>query len=301
MDLQWGTGGSVMRPELEAFLRNYGTSFEHAFFSFQPRTSDLLINEAALAPMIPGYQNFQSRLGHIRDWGLHHTFLNMGSMESRYPRELVASTTNALTRRLGIGWINEDLGIWSLLGKTLAYPLPPALSARGLKASIENIDFYQAHLEAQLRVEFPGFSEGHSIVLGDMCALEYFRRCIDETGVDCVLDTGHILGYQWLRGRRGTRMFEGLEELLPVDACVEIHLSGCTIVGERFVDFHHGIIQDEQLELLDFLLERCPNLRTVTYEDPKFTADGLLIPKSVHNFEKLKERVARWKRLMAIA
>jgi len=190
-------------------------------------------------------------------------------------------------------WVNEDLGIWSLRGKVLPYPLPPFLTEDGLRAAAYNVRFYQEHLAAPLVVEFPGFTDGASFYMGNMDAFEFFARLARETSVAVTLDTGHLLGYQWLKNRRGDDFLDGLD-VLPFENTFEIHLSGSQIVNEKFRDLHHGVLLDEQLELLEYLLPRCPNLKCVTYEDPKFHKDGSLIPKAVPNFERLRDKVNAW-------
>ena len=62
------------------------------------------------------------------------------------------------------------------------------------------------------------------------------------------------------------------------------------------MDFHHGIIMDEQIELLKILISRCPNLKAITYEDPKFDDEGLIIPKAKKNYGELKKCVREWEK-----
>ena len=81
---------------------------------------------------------------------------------------------------------------------------------------------------------------------------------------------------------------------LPLANAFEIHLSGCSVVGDRFVDAHHGVLLDAQLELLRRLLPRCPNLRLVTYEDPRFTDAGELIPAARPGVSALFDATAGW-------
>ena len=71
---------------------------------------------------------------------------------------------------------------------------------------------------------------------------------------------------------------------MPLDRCFEIHLSGCAIDGERFLDLHHGVLLDAQLTMLERLLERCPNVRAITYEDPAFDAARALEAQSLGGF-----------------
>ena len=107
------------------------------------------------------------------------------------------------------------------------------------------------------------------------------------------LDVGHLLSYQWLRGRRGEALYGELERL-PLAHCVEIHLSGASISRGFFQDFHHGILMDEQLQLLGRLLAACPNLRVVTYEDPRFDESGALLPRTRAGYQRLRRIVAEW-------
>jgi hypothetical protein len=89
------------------------------------------------------------------------------------------------------------------------------------------------------------------------------------------------------------KMFNGLEKL-PFENCFELHLSGCQIIKGKFRDLHHGVLMDEQIQLLDYLLPLCPNLKAITYEDPKYTDEGILIPKSQKNYQRMKEAVEKW-------
>jgi hypothetical protein len=51
---------------------------------------------------------------------------------------------------------------------------------------------------------------------------------------------------------------------------------------------------DEQIELTESLLELCPNLVGVTYEDPRYDDAGRLVEKSVPNVERLRTLVGEW-------
>ena len=131
--------------------------------------------------------------------------------------------------------------------------------------------------------------------MGQLDAYDFFRAIAEETDSPVTIDLGHVLSYQWLRRRTGDRMFEGLERL-PLAHCFEMHLSGCQITGGKFRDLHHGVLLDEQLALLEHLLPRCPNLRSITYEDPKYTDDGVLLAKAIPNYERLRQIAAQWRK-----
>lgn len=296
LDLPWGSPFGLVRDPVRgdgpsARTRAYleqGKGWTHFFASWQPR------NRNRLDPK-DYFKAFDAVFG-LLDPGciraLHQTTFNLAGA-APYDRARVVDFTNALIDRYDLQWVNEDLGIWSLGGCQLPYPLPPYPTDAGLDIAIANTRFVMDRLIAPLLVEFPGFSEGTNVLNGPWHAYDFFRELIDQTGTPVTLDTGHLLSYQWLRGKRGEAMFDELDRL-PLDACFEIHMSGCQIVGDRFVDAHHGVLLDEQLRLLSILLEKCPNVRAITYEDPRFDADGALIKRAIPGWEALQQVVAQW-------
>ena len=297
LDLPWGAPigfthdpvrGDVVTDRVVHFLQRYQSAFSYVFVSWQPRDRNAL----SIADYAAAYDDLVSRIPAFDARALHQTTFNLGALEP-YRRDTIVAFTNALIERYGFRWVNEDLGLWSIHGRPLPYPLPPYLTNAGLAASIRNTIEVQQGLREPLVVEFPGFSDGTSFVVGPLHAFDFFRTVVEETGSPCTLDIGHLLSYQWLRGRRGKELYAEFERL-PLDHCLEIHLSGCEIDGERFLDYHHGILMDEQLELLGRVVPMCPNLRVITYEDPKFDAEGFLVPSAVRNFDRLKDFVARW-------
>ncbi|MGW1870021.1 multinuclear nonheme iron-dependent oxidase [Streptomyces mauvecolor] len=296
MDLPWGerigfapsADGGDVTPRVRAFLRRHEEHYGYSFFAFQPRDRARL----RAADYVIAYDRLYDAMPAGRPRAFHQTLLNMGTPEC-YDRRPVADFTNELHARYGFSWVVEDLGIWSLQGRPLPYPLPPVMTERGLERATSNAREARELLEPELHVEFPGFTEGGSFVLGAMDAFDYFRRLADDANVWVTLDVGHLLSYQWLRGRTGPAMYEGLESL-PLERCRELHLSGCQIVRGKFRDLHHGVLLDEQIDLTRHLLPRCPNLLGVTYEDPVYNEDGELTPKSRPNYERLRDVVMRW-------
>lgn len=296
INMPWGTKigfhktaqGDDISPPVRAFLRRHRDDFGYAFVAFQPRDFGRLSAER----YFDAYDRFFEEIPTGNPRAFHHTMLNTGSPED-YAKHEIAEFTNELIARYRFAWVVEDLGIWSFRGKTLPYPLPPLLTPEGEAACIRHITQWRSLLHAPLSVEFPGFTEGGSFVLGGGHAFDFFRRVVEESGVLATIDIGHILSYQWFRGFTGDRMFEELERL-PLQACTEFHLSGCQIVNGRFRDLHHGVLLDEQIDLLNYLLPRCPNLVGVTYEDPLYDADGVMVPKSVANYHRLRDDVRRW-------
>jgi len=298
LDMPWGgpvgfvpdpaRGSDGLAPRVRRFLADPGARWSHAFFSWQPRARARL----RLDDYVPAWDDLFAHVpaGTVR--ALHHTALNLGTL-APYGRAALLDFTNALCERYHLRWVNEDLGLWSLAGKPLPYPLPPFLTDEGLAASVRAVNQCQRGLCVPLVVEFPGFSQGVSVVVGAWDAYDYFRVLAEQTGAAVTLDVGHLLSWRWLRGARGAALLDGLERL-PLAHCFEIHLSGCEIVGDRFIDAHHGELLDAQLELLALLLDACPQLRAVTYEDPRLDAEGALVPSNRASLARLTEVLRAW-------
>lgn len=296
LDLPWdgttGFGSSLHGDELtvgaRAFLERHATEFSHLFFSWQPR------DRAAprLEAYAPSWDALFSLLPREMPRALHHTALNLASLVPCDRGPLLAFTAE-LCERYGLEWVNEDVGFWSVDGRSLPYPLPPLLTLDGLSATIANTKECQRGLPVPLVLEFPGFSQGASVVVGDLHAYDFFRGLAEETEAPVTLDVGHLLSYQWWRGLRGDALFGDLERL-PLDHCFELHLSGCDIVGQTFIDAHHGKLLEEQLLLTRVLMERCANLRAITYEDPRFDGRGVLTESNQKSLEALRQLVVGW-------
>jgi uncharacterized protein (UPF0276 family) len=290
MDLPWDgvtgfsfDGKDVLASPVRTFLSTRASEWSHSFFSWQPRDRA----QPRLEDYTTAWDDLMSALPPELPRALHHTALNLGAM-SDYPRAALLEFTAELCERYQLRWVNEDVGLWSLAGRPLPYPLPPFLTDDGLRATIANVRECQAALPVPLVLEFPGFARGVSVVIGEWHAYDFFRALAVESDAPVTLDVGHLLSWQWWRGRRGDALFEELERL-PLQHCFEIHLSGCEIKDDRFVDAHHGRILDAQLTLLARLIDGCPNLRAVTFEDPRFDASGRLLDGNEASWSRILE------------
>jgi uncharacterized protein (UPF0276 family) len=296
LDLPWdgttGFGSSPHGDELvagtRAFLQRHATDFSHLFFSWQPRDRA----EPRLEDYAPSWDTLFCLVPREMPRALHHTALNLASL-AQYERGPLLAFTAEFCERYQLRWVNEDVGFWSLDGRAVPYPLPPLLTEDGLSATIANTRVCQRALPVPLVLEFPGFSQGASVVVGDLHAYDFFRALAEETSAPITLDVGHLLSYQWWRGRRGEELFAELERL-PLDHCFELHLSGCEIVGDTFIDAHHGTLLEQQLALTRVLMERCPNLRAITYEDPRFDRSGVLTDSNQKSWEALRQLATGW-------
>jgi uncharacterized protein (UPF0276 family) len=297
LDLPWGApigfrcdpaSGDRAPDSVVRCLNDHRRDLGCFFASWQPKNR----NRLDAREYFDAYDDLFGRMPRWLARTLHQTSFNLGALEP-YDRGAIVEMTNALIERYGLLWVNEDLGLWSIRGRPLPYPLPPYLTKEGLRAAVRNTEEVQARLVAPLVVEFPGFSFDTSLVVGNLHAYDYFRTVVEETGSPATLDVGHLLSYQWLRGKRGNALYEDLERL-PLAHCIEIHLSGSAIADDRFMDLHHGILVAEQFALLERLLTRCANLRVVTFEDPRLDERGSLDCASAESFRRLRAVTSRW-------
>src|SRR5258708_5186154 len=143
LDLPWGRDpgmvydearGEIVSDSVVRFLDRHSSNFRHLFVSWQPKGRGWL----DARDYFEAYDDLFARVGErflVR--ALHHTALNLGSIEP-YERNDLISLTNELIGRYHFQWVNEDLGVWSLHGKPLPYPLAPYLTDAGLAAAIVN-------------------------------------------------------------------------------------------------------------------------------------------------------------------
>ncbi|WP_200880745.1 multinuclear nonheme iron-dependent oxidase [Thermoactinomyces daqus] len=199
MDLPWGEEigfqrdsgqGDSITPKMKKFFDQYRGQFNYIFIAFQPKNRNRLNAEE----YFEAYDCLFAEVPEIKARAFHQTILNMGTMEN-YRKGEIIEFTNRLIERYDFKWIVEDLGLWSVEGKSVPFPLPPFMTMEGLKACIRNIREYQENLLAPLSVEFAGFTEGTNFYIGDMDAYDYFRIIAEETNSPVTIDIGHILSY----------------------------------------------------------------------------------------------------------
>ncbi|MBI1945028.1 MAG: DUF692 family protein [Deltaproteobacteria bacterium] len=303
LDMPWGSprgfveadddSGSTPAPAVTRFLERYADWFTGVFTSIQPRRRQRWQTGVA-APYVDANARLRRSCPAAALFSLHHTQLDTAQpcgFDESGRAELFAFT-NALVEATGAAWVNEDLGIWTFDGKPLPYPLPPLLTTASLRRCIATVRTVQAKLVVPFVLELPGFSEGAGFWLGDLDPLAFFRTIVEETDSPCTIDIAHLLGIAGVESCRDHA--DDVIARLPLDACIDLHLSGAHLANGAIVDAHHGVLLDEQLDLLEALLPRCPNLRVITYEDPRFLDDGRLVPKALRNAERLRGIAAAW-------
>ena len=290
MDLPWrGPYGIVdgrVSARTQQFFQRHGHRFSTLFVSWQPNGKGV----PDLADLTAAWDPFLAQVN-IPNRTLHQTALNLAG--GNYDRTAIIDVTNRLIDRYQMQWVNEDLGSWSVNGRPLPYPQPPPLTPSGVAHCADVCARVDGALNAPLVVEFPGFETPSPWLFGELDAYDAFKRIVDSANVLCTLDTGHLLTWRWLQGHRGAALLEGLDRL-PLDRCIEVHCSGTIPTNGRLIDAHHGVLVDAQLELASRLMARCPNLRVVTYEDPKYNDEGILPLAAQESLDQLSARVDQW-------
>jgi uncharacterized protein (UPF0276 family) len=262
------THGDAVSACVDAFLDRHADELGQLFVCWQPHGWSWL---AGLDPPSIYDELFERMAPFVTAQALHHGALNLATLEP-YDRDDMIGLANRVVERHAFSWVNEDLALGSIRGKPLPYPLPPYLTDDGLSAAVENTKRVSRELEAPMLIEFPGFADGAAFFIGPIHAYDFFRTVAERADVAVTLDAGHLLSYQWLLGRRGHDLYREIERL-PLDRCFEVRLSGCEIADGRFYGRHHGLLIDEEIELLGRLLDRCANVRAVTYEEPLFETE----------------------------
>ena len=290
LDLPWqGPYGIVdgrVSPRTVRFLKAQAHRFAYMFVSWQPRGK----NRPALEDVVDAWDALFDAVP-IAARGLHQTALNLAGAD--YDRGRVIDITNALIERYGFLWVNEDLGSWSAGGRPMPYPQPPPLTAEGIAFCARACAEVNRALAAPLVAEFPGFETPALRAQGSIDAYDAFAEVVERADVLCTLDTGHLLTWRWLQGYRGDALLGDLHRL-PLDRCVEIHCAGTTLTRTSMIDAHHGILLDCQLKLASRLMAACPNLRVVTYEDPRFSESGVLPAAARVSLDALERRTQEW-------
>jgi uncharacterized protein (UPF0276 family) len=183
------------------------------------------------------------------------------------PQPALSDLTHHLAE-VGSPWVSNDVAWWHQAGQPFPgyFYLPPPFDRSGLH------DCTAHALHVQAAVSVPLVLENPAVIAcrGGMHVLDFMAQLHRRTGLDLLLDLGHLFSYQLARG---IPIFSGLDGF-PLDRVVEIHLAGGMVTGRGkrrfYVDDHSQPLRDELLEMLASIVPRCDRLRAVTLE-----ADGL--------------------------
>ncbi len=192
----------------------------------------------------------------------HPVRLNLYGPTLESPRAL-ADLAEHLAQS-GSPWVSNDVAWWHEAGQPFPgyFYLPPPFDEPGLDDCAAHAHHVQAALPVPLLLENPAVISCR----GTLHVLDFMARLHQRTGLDLLLDLGHLLAYQLTRGFPSSTGLDGF----PLDRVIEMHIAGGMVTerGARsfYVDDHTQPVRDEVLELLASLVPRCKRLRAVTFE-----------------------------------
>ena len=197
--------------------------------------------------------------------------MNLATLEP-YERGDMVALANALVRRHAFSWVNEDLALGLHRGQAPALPAAALPDGRRAKRGDREHEAGEPRSGGSRADRVSGVCRRRGVLHWADPRL----RLLPHRGRDCRrrgdVRRGSPAFVPVAPRPKGARSHRDLERL-PLDRCFEIRLSGCEIAGERFYGRHHGLLIDEELELLVRLLECCPNVHAVTYEEPLVFAE----------------------------
>jgi uncharacterized protein (UPF0276 family) len=155
----------------------------------------------------------------------------------------------------------------------LNYVFPPLYTEEFLTRFVTNATLLQAQLDRPLVMEnIPGFFD---VPASSIPEPEFLTRFFDATGSGFLLDLPHI----WIEAeRKGSDRTDFLHEF-PLDRVVEIHTGGLTDDADLKASWIAPVTpSDEMLEFTRYAVERCPNVRAVTFDafSPTLSAEVLI-------------------------
>ncbi|WP_050570897.1 DUF692 family multinuclear iron-containing protein [Dickeya zeae] len=195
------------------------------------------------------------------DYPIIHHFSGMEPAGIDGLRPDVLEHQNGISNALNAAWCLEDIGIWNIGPYNLPYFAAPVLCEPVLTMAIDGVNRIQQVSSIPFSAEIPSFS----IAAGDMTLGEFFHRLVDATRCGVVLDISHVFSYAIYCGLKP----EDVLNSLPLHAVNEIHIAGGSVHPThhwRYRDTHSEKIVDGVFPLLEQALEKCTNLKAVTYE-----------------------------------
>jgi uncharacterized protein (UPF0276 family) len=158
-------------------------------------------------------------------------------------------------------WCGEDIGVWQIGPYPLPYFAPPVFDADVARWIGDGVTQITAGSRVPFLVETPSCA----YVAGNVDLGEFFRIITDTAGCPIVLDVSHVFSYALAAERPTLEVLAGI----PLERVWEIHIAGGRVDERhpfRYIDSHSDPIMSGVYEVLTAAVQRCRNLRCVTYE-----------------------------------
>lgn len=237
------------------------------------------------------HRPFMDAVGRLSRSGVpalyHPSCLNLCGPDANPPHWLEA--VDAHVRAVDSAWLAQDVAT-CFVGSTpgysiqLGYFVPPMLTRAGLEEAVQRVSEVRAAVSRPLLLEPPPVT----FLLGEMDVFAWLGELAERTGSGILLDAGHVVSHQLVRGRP---LDAGLEAL-DLARVVEVHVAGGVIEeheGRRYyVDAHDLPPLPEAWQVFNLLLDRCENLRAVCIE-----CEGAVAGSVLPMLKRTRERVSR--------
>lgn len=236
-------------------LGSYGVSFENLISACESSLSHYSIVAITNSEEAKRFKKMSNGTPLIH----HFTGVAPGGIEGVNRRQLAVQSN--ISSILEAKWCLEDLGIWNIGPYSIPYFAPPVLCAATLERTIQEIKVLQAESALEFLPEVPSCS----FVVGDIGLGVFFTKIVDACECNIVLDISHVFSY-------AIYYDISLKEALmsfPLNAVKEFHVAGGSVHPEhkwRYRDTHSEYIVPAVLELMEFAIPLCCNLKAITYE-----------------------------------
>lgn len=189
----------------------------------------------------------------------HFTGVAPGGIDGVNRQQLAIQSS--ISSVLEAKWCLEDLGIWNIGPYSIPYFAPPVLCAATLENTINEIKILQSESALEFLPEVPSCS----FVIGDIGLGVFFTKIVEACECNIVLDISHVFSYA---SYYSLSLQDALSSF-PLSAVKEFHVAGGSIHPEhrwRYRDTHSERIVPAVLDLLEFAIPLCRNLKAITYE-----------------------------------
>lgn len=108
-----------------------------------------------------------------------------------------------------------------------------------------------------------------------LASSDFIHKVLEETNTYFLLDIAHARSAAQVLNIPYSKYIDAL----PLEKVKELHLSGCVTREDGIIVANHSEMKEEDFDLLDYLIEKCKDLRIITLEYGPFDKNtGKVIP-----------------------